>query len=273
VLLNEVLPAPKDVYGAEWVELYNPGDVPIDLSGWSIDDSTDGRGHVLPADSTIAARELLIVELAQAILNNSGDTVRLLGPDGSTIDSFAYLKAPADRSFSRSPAGWSEAAPSPGEPNPAPEPDRPIGEEADQGTGAPVTQAQGQADTATPQASAASTSATAPTPPLLRVAPALLAGAVTPAPTYVAQAASPTGEPDAGCAHEPGCGGPSSVGPEATAAPIAAPPDSLESAPAAPAAAPVWPAAAGIALIVTAAALFVIERTPRAPESEEDGVL
>ena len=37
IVINEIMPAPAS--GNEWVELYNPGTTPIDISGWKIDDS------------------------------------------------------------------------------------------------------------------------------------------------------------------------------------------------------------------------------------------
>ena len=59
-------------------------------------------------------------------LNNDGDTVRLLAPDGAEVDSTTYRSAHADRSFSRSMDGggsWTDAYPaSPGQSNRPPTP-------------------------------------------------------------------------------------------------------------------------------------------------------
>src|SRR5689334_18891591 len=38
ILINEFMPRPSS--GSEWVELFNPNPVDIDLSGWKIDDNT-----------------------------------------------------------------------------------------------------------------------------------------------------------------------------------------------------------------------------------------
>ena len=51
VMLNEHLPAPKDIdwdgdgqvtMADEWVELYNSADVSTDIRGWQLDDVADG---------------------------------------------------------------------------------------------------------------------------------------------------------------------------------------------------------------------------------------
>lgn len=124
VILNEVLPAPKVVFTQEWVELYNAGSEPVDLSGWKIDDIEGGSApRSMPEGSILAAGEVLLITFDQALFNNSGDDVRLLRPDGTLADSFTYTGSKADQSYSRSPidAMWTDTlVPSPGEPNPWP---------------------------------------------------------------------------------------------------------------------------------------------------------
>ena len=39
VLINEFMPAPTPGH-EEWLELYNPGESAVDISGWKIDDDT-----------------------------------------------------------------------------------------------------------------------------------------------------------------------------------------------------------------------------------------
>ncbi|MFV9505236.1 MAG: lamin tail domain-containing protein, partial [Oscillochloridaceae bacterium umkhey_bin13] len=119
LLISEVLPAPRDQFSAEWVELFNPGTNRIELEGWKLDDAVDGSGHALSGN--IGAGEYLVFELGRAIFNNGGDTVRLLAPDGSLVDSFSYTSSHTDRSFARvMPMGAWQAnqIPSPGQPHP-----------------------------------------------------------------------------------------------------------------------------------------------------------
>src|SRR6185503_13216015 len=87
VQLSEFLANPKTLYIHEWVELYNSSATAIDLSGWQIDDGAGGGSpYRLPADTMIEAGEYLVIDISPAILNNDGDTVRLLWPDGSEVD-------------------------------------------------------------------------------------------------------------------------------------------------------------------------------------------
>lgn len=264
VLLNEILPAPKELYNTEWVELYNPGPEPIDLSGWSIDDEADGGAQRIAEGSRIGPGELLLIELSRAILNNSGDTVRLLGPDGGLVDSFSYTDAAPDLSFSRSGAGWNSGGPpSPGEPNPnGPEP-------AAEAAGAPtagVAPIDGQqiSDSMEPAEPALAVA----TAPGWQVAAGLRAGAITPAATYAAGRPGRPYERGATCLTEQ-CTPtpPPTVAPERAALPVA---------PAAQADAPIWPSIGGMGLIGAAIGLLVVERTRRVEEItevDEEGVL
>jgi hypothetical protein len=128
--LNEVLPAPKDTFDAEWVEIANDGDTAADLTGWMIDDAADGASFILPPGTAVAPQRFLMVRLPRAIFNNDGDDVRLLRPDGTEVEEFTYDRSAPDLSLCRLAGVWTEnCAPTPGKPNamdvstPAPEPD------------------------------------------------------------------------------------------------------------------------------------------------------
>jgi beta-lactamase superfamily II metal-dependent hydrolase len=110
VLLNEVLPAPSS--GSEWVELYNTTDGEIDLSYCYLDDIADGGGspYQIPAGTTIAAGGFWTVDFG-SFYNNSGDDVRLLKEDATTVlDSYTYGATDYDVSWYRSPDGGAWAA-------------------------------------------------------------------------------------------------------------------------------------------------------------------
>jgi hypothetical protein len=61
VVINEIFyHAPNDLEDLQWIELFNPGDQPVDISGWSLD---QGRLFTFPKDTAIAAQGYLIVAL------------------------------------------------------------------------------------------------------------------------------------------------------------------------------------------------------------------
>ena len=121
--LSEFLPNPKGNAANEWVEIANDADTPADLSGWAIDDA-DGGGspYHLPQVSVIAPHRLLVITLPKALLNNGGDTIRLLRPDGSVADQYVYAQSSANQSFCRAASNWKLCDPSPNAPNQAASP-------------------------------------------------------------------------------------------------------------------------------------------------------
>jgi len=144
VWLNEFLPAPRDVdwdgdgqatNNDEWIELYNSGQEPVDLAGWQLDDEEGGsRPYPIPAGVSIAPGGFLVFYKWETgvSLNNDGDKVRLLRPDGVVADQYSYSAHPGyDRSYSRTVDGggvWTGTyPPSPGrsnQPPPTAEPTR-----------------------------------------------------------------------------------------------------------------------------------------------------
>ncbi len=61
IVINEInYHSPDDCDAGDWVELYNAGTVPVDLSGWFLE---DGGGHYfnLPTNTTLAAGAFLVV--------------------------------------------------------------------------------------------------------------------------------------------------------------------------------------------------------------------
>ena len=128
--ITEILPAPLPGQ-AEWVELHNPTDQAIDLSGWAIGDAgrrTQLSGTIAPRSRfVISTLELdngatdLVVERIGNGLNNDADTISLFAPDGLAVHVVSYgddaLPAP-DRglSIALDPARWLVTAkPTPGE--------------------------------------------------------------------------------------------------------------------------------------------------------------
>jgi hypothetical protein len=137
IRLNEFLPYPSvidwDHDGTanaedEWIELHNQGTVPIDLGGWTLDDIPNGgsKPYVIPANTWLAPGAFLLFfhDQTSLALNNDTDTVRLLGPDGAELESYAYNNPHPDRSYSRTAGGgWTDTyPPSPGSANLPPPP-------------------------------------------------------------------------------------------------------------------------------------------------------
>ncbi|MCD6288917.1 MAG: lamin tail domain-containing protein, partial [Anaerolineae bacterium] len=139
VRLNEILPAPRHVdwngdgesnAEDEWIELYHMGATPIDLGGWVLDDAPNGGSppYTIPSGTILAPGGLLVLFRSETglALNNDADEVRLLAPDGSLRDRFAYLHTRPDVAFARMVDGtgdWTDTyPPSPGHPNLPPTP-------------------------------------------------------------------------------------------------------------------------------------------------------
>ncbi|MDW8328234.1 MAG: lamin tail domain-containing protein, partial [Anaerolineales bacterium] len=118
VLLNEFLPAPASG-ASEFIEIINTGEQVVDVSGWQVDDVEGGSApRTLPAGTLLRPGEIRAFEYSG--LNNNGDSVRLLYPDGRVADEFAYDDADENISFVRLPDGgeWSACGtPTPGQPN------------------------------------------------------------------------------------------------------------------------------------------------------------
>jgi hypothetical protein len=104
IVINEVMPAPTAGTDYEFIELYNTGDQPVDLTGWQLDDIADGgSGSFLLTDKTITAEGFLTLYRTESkiTLNDDGDTVRLVQPDGNELSKTTYTKATKGESWSR----------------------------------------------------------------------------------------------------------------------------------------------------------------------------
>ena len=112
VLINEIMfhpfhaPGTPEDISAEFLELFNPADQAVDLSGWRL---TGGIDYVFPADTVISGRRYLVVvadvssfvgrypDIDKVIggawrkrLGNSGDVLELVNEHGERIDRVHY---------------------------------------------------------------------------------------------------------------------------------------------------------------------------------------
>lgn len=119
---------------SDWVELYNPTNSTVNVSGWTLEDSTTDVIATIPNSTSILSKGFLKVDVGNR-LNEGGDTITLLNASSSTIDFIFYgipvqpdaphVAAPGSgESAGREPDGsgnWvSNLAPTPGYSNVAP---------------------------------------------------------------------------------------------------------------------------------------------------------
>ncbi len=138
VCINEIMAANdlavKDPQGDydDWIELFNPGGVPVSLAGFYLtDDLDDPTKWQVPAGTVLPAKGYLVIWAdgdtgdaglhAGLALNAGGDRVALFDRDGLTLlDSIRFGPQRADVSFGRDPDGsdnWITLTPTPGASN------------------------------------------------------------------------------------------------------------------------------------------------------------
>ena len=110
ILINELLPSPAGSdTEEEWIEIFNPNDFEVDLSGWKIQDTTGKtKTYIFPKGTKILAKGFLVLKrpVSKITLNNDGDGLKLIDSSGKTIDEISYQKAQKGKSFNRGETGW-----------------------------------------------------------------------------------------------------------------------------------------------------------------------
>lgn len=126
VRLNEILPdsVESDTEG-EFIELYNSGEVPIDLTGWKLDDALldDNYAYTFnhpQLDYVMQPKSYLVFFRPETklTLNNDTDSVYLFNEEMDEIDAFTFDSSSVGRSWGReveNPEAWILL------PNPSPE--------------------------------------------------------------------------------------------------------------------------------------------------------
>ena len=126
MVINEVVADPAA--GSDWIELYNAGDQPADLSGWTMTD--DDPTHVFDfAVGTVVAPDTYLTLDQNASgsftfgLGKGGDQVNLYDAQAALVDNatWAATQADAPTSWGRLPSGVGAfqtlATPTKGAPN------------------------------------------------------------------------------------------------------------------------------------------------------------
>lgn len=96
VKVNELMGKPAS--GNEWIELYNPTALTVDVSGYKVDDVAGGGGtpKTIPAGTTIPAGGRWVYEFAAGFLNDTGsDAARFTKPDNTELDAYTYTTGAA----------------------------------------------------------------------------------------------------------------------------------------------------------------------------------
>jgi hypothetical protein len=132
VVINEIFAQGKGKR-PDWIELYNQGNTPIDLGGYTLTDSRKNPSKWTIPESTIIRSHDFVLFFADKKnfenhtnfkLDAGGEFVGLYDPSGKCIDSFAYTNLPQPGSWRRFPDGgktWSFCTmPTMGSTNPKP---------------------------------------------------------------------------------------------------------------------------------------------------------
>lgn len=134
IRISEALSHPSSGSG-EWIELVNTGTGAVDLRNWLLDDeeSAGSKPWRIARPLPLVPGEYAVFpkSVTKLSLNDAGDIVRLLAPDGSLADRVSLPKLPPGSAYAwtgeREPADPEEAycvtlAPTPGGPNRCVEP-------------------------------------------------------------------------------------------------------------------------------------------------------
>jgi hypothetical protein len=120
VMLSELYPNPPGSDSAEFIELFNLEPRAASLAGWQIRDASN-RTFTIPDGTMIGPSSYLAFSQTKTkiSLNNTGDTVTLVTPQGEIVDQAEYTSSDEGASWVRDELGsWqTSTTPTPGELN------------------------------------------------------------------------------------------------------------------------------------------------------------
>jgi len=111
IKIYEFLADPTGVDDGEWIELFNDGDVDVDLFGWSLDDAEGGsKPFKIERHVTIKADDFQLFKKQETllVLNNSSDEVRLFDPENKLADKVAYSSVKENHSWAWLNSEWQD---------------------------------------------------------------------------------------------------------------------------------------------------------------------
>jgi hypothetical protein len=110
IVINEILPSPDGPdTEEEWIEIFNQNNFEVDLANWQIVDTIGTtKTYTFPEDTLIKPKGYLVLHrpVAKITLNNSGDGLKLIQPDGEIADFVEYGKAPRGESYNLAESDW-----------------------------------------------------------------------------------------------------------------------------------------------------------------------
>jgi len=108
VVFSEILPSPDGPDAEnEWIEIFNQYDSDVDLSGWTIKDTTGStKTYILNSKIPALGYLVLLRPETKITLNNSGDGLNLFNPNREITDSVDFGKASLGQSYNRNQSGW-----------------------------------------------------------------------------------------------------------------------------------------------------------------------
>lgn len=99
IYLSEIMVNPSA--DKEWVELYNDSLYEQSLVGWMLDDIAEGGGSPVVINGIAPAFGYFVVSMPSNIFNNTGDTIRLIDPEGTEVEVFVYTNSQIDTSWGK----------------------------------------------------------------------------------------------------------------------------------------------------------------------------
>jgi len=110
IIINEILPSPEGPDAEEeWIEVFNQNNFEVDLFKWEITDIIGKiTTYTFPEGTKISSNGFLVLSRpnTKITLNNDGDELNLIQPNGNIIDKVIYEKAPKGKSYNRTESGW-----------------------------------------------------------------------------------------------------------------------------------------------------------------------
>jgi hypothetical protein len=113
--LSEIFPNPEKG-GREWVEIYNPNSSKVALSNWQL---IDAANHKKGLSGSVAGKSYKVFYFSSGWLNNSGDSLKLVNPNGKQVEKYQFGESEKGVSFAKDASGaWKvTTTPTPGSVN------------------------------------------------------------------------------------------------------------------------------------------------------------
>ncbi len=110
IFINEILPNPIGLENEnEYIELYNPNNYTVSLSGWALSDSSKTGLYVMPHGTQIYAHSFVVIyrrDFSFALNNSGGETISLLAPNTKIKSFVSYKKAREEISYNFTGEQW-----------------------------------------------------------------------------------------------------------------------------------------------------------------------